>query len=53
MVIKYRVEFTDGSVVDLQSLSFRFNSYLTLSYEITCKASNFLEEFKYLYNSNN
>ena len=30
MVIRYRVEFTDGSVVDLQSLSFRFNSYLTL-----------------------
>jgi hypothetical protein len=29
-LIKPRVKFTDGSVVDLQSLIFRFNSSLTL-----------------------
>jgi hypothetical protein len=30
-LIKPRVKFTDGSVVDLQSLMFRFNSSLTLT----------------------
>jgi hypothetical protein len=30
-LIKPRVKFTDGSVVDLQSLIFRFNSSLTLT----------------------
>ena len=30
-LIKARVKFTDGSVVDLQSLMFRFNSSLTLT----------------------
>ena len=30
-LMKPRVKFTDGSVVDLQSLIFRFNSSLTLT----------------------